>query len=167
MTIKTVKVRAANASDQPALERLAIASGLFQPEEIEGFADMMTSHFQGETVQGETEEDFWLVGESESAFSGAAYCGPEAFADRVFNLYFIAVEPKLKGSGIGSRLLQAVEEKARHDGGRILIIETSGKGSFDLTRRFYRKHGYAEEARIREYYGPGDDKIVFWKKLTD
>lgn len=24
---------------------------------------------------------------------------------------------------------------------------------------------YDEEARIREFYGPGDDKVVFWKKL--
>jgi hypothetical protein len=53
----------------------------------------------------------------------------------------------------------------REKGERVLIIETSGVPSFEPTRAFYRNHGYAEEARIREFYGPGDDKVVFWKAL--
>jgi len=156
------KLRAPIAADQPALERLAVESGLFQPSEMGAFSDMMRAYFAGET-----EGDFWIVGDQDGAVLSAGYCGPEAFADRVFNLFFIAVEPRLQGSGHGSALLQAVEEKARDAGARILIIETSGLGSFALTRRFYRQHSYDEEARIRDYYGPGDDKVVFWKKLQE
>ena len=33
------------------------------------------------------------------------------------------------------------------------------------TRQFYRDLGFAEEARIREFYGPNDDKIVYWKSI--
>ena len=33
------------------------------------------------------------------------------------------------------------------------------------TRAFYRHHGFDEEARIRQFYGPDDDKVVFWKSL--
>jgi hypothetical protein len=47
----------------------------------------------------------------------------------------------------------------------VLIIETSGSDGYEATRRFYRNHGYDEEARIREFYGPSDDKVVFWKAL--
>ena len=53
----------------------------------------------------------------------------------------------------------------RGRGERLLLVETSGLGSFDLTRQFYRKNGYDEEARIRDYYGPGDDKVIFRKAL--
>jgi hypothetical protein len=28
------------------------------------------------------------------------------------------------------------------------------------------EHGYVGEARIRRFYGPEDDKVVFWKHLT-
>ena len=33
------------------------------------------------------------------------------------------------------------------------------------TRHFYSTIGYVEEARVREFYGPGDDKVIFWKSL--
>lgn len=153
-------IRAASADDQPRLEHLAVASGLFQPDEMGEFSGMMSAYFSGET-----DGDFWIVCEEDGLVTGAGFCGAEGFADRVSNLYFIAVDPALQGGGQGSAILRAVEDRLRKDGVRILIIETSGVGSFELTRRFYRKHGYDEEARIREYYGPDDDKVVFWKKL--
>ena len=59
------------------------------------------------------------------------------------------------------------ELKASGDGvARVLIVETSSTDQYAQTRTFYRNHGYHEEARIRQYYGPADDKIVFWKSLT-
>jgi hypothetical protein len=33
------------------------------------------------------------------------------------------------------------------------------------TRRFYRARGYAEEARIRDFYTFGEDKVIFRKAL--
>jgi len=54
----------------------------------------------------------------------------------------------------------------RNKDGRILIVETSGLESFGATRAFYRKNGYDEEARIRDFYNPGEDKIVFRKVLN-
>lgn len=43
---------------------------------------------------------------------------------------------------------------------------TSGLASFERTRAFYRKCGYDEEARIRDFYRAGDDKIVYRKALA-
>jgi len=62
-------------------------------------------------------------------------------------------------------MVEFVEAALRHAGARILIIETSGVGSFAATRAFYGKLGYHEEARIRGFYGPGDDKVIFWKEI--
>ena len=58
-------------------------------------------------------------------------------------------------------MLKFVEETLRNQRQRILIIETSGLDGFDLTRRFYDQHGYTIEARIRDYYQEGEDKVVF------
>ena len=46
-----------------------------------------------------------------------------------------------------------------------MIVDTSGTEAFAETRAFYRKNGYTEEARIRDYWADGDDKITFRKPL--
>ena len=51
-------------------------------------------------------------------------------------------------------------------GARILIADTSGTEAFAPPRAFYAANGYAEEARIRDFWATGDDKVVFWKALT-
>lgn len=47
----------------------------------------------------------------------------------------------------------------------MLLVETSSTEHYDGARGFYRARGFDEEARIRDFYGPGDDKIVFWSAL--
>lgn len=49
---------------------------------------------------------------------------------------------------------------------RILIVETLGTDGFQLTREFYLKNGFDEEARIRDFYEDGGDKVVFWKRIS-
>ncbi|CAN0589115.1 unnamed protein product [Ectocarpus sp. 12 AP-2014] len=48
---------------------------------------------------------------------------------------------------------------------RVLLVETSGNAGFARTRAFYAQAGYEEEARIREFYAAGEDKIIFRKAL--
>ncbi len=48
---------------------------------------------------------------------------------------------------------------------RVLLIETSSTPQYEATRAFYSVKGYTHEATVRDFYGPGDDKIVFWKLL--
>ena len=50
-------------------------------------------------------------------------------------------------------------------GERVLLVEPSGTDGFEVPRAFYRRLGYDEEARIREFYAAGDDKIIFRKAL--
>jgi hypothetical protein len=52
------------------------------------------------------------------------------------------------------------------DAAQVLIVETSSTDQYALTRKFYPKQGYLEEARIRRFYGPDDDKVVYWKLLA-
>jgi ribosomal protein S18 acetylase RimI-like enzyme len=48
----------------------------------------------------------------------------------------------------------------------VLLVETSGLPAFARARAFYRARGFDEEARIRDFYAAGEDKIVFWKALV-
>ena len=110
-----------------------------------------------------------LVSESDDGtVNGAAYYVPEPFADRMWNLCFIAVSPTWQGSGIGGELVQRLESNLLQRGpehAQSLIVETSSTDQYARTREFYPKQGFVEEARIRQFYGPDDDKVVFWKLL--
>jgi ribosomal protein S18 acetylase RimI-like enzyme len=132
-----------------------------------GLSDAAGDDFKLEPMN---DQHIWIVLEDEAGkIVGAAYFGPESHSDRVWNLYFLGVSRDAQGGGIGSALVAWVEANLRTRGqevAKLLLIETSSLESFEPTRAFYRKQGYVQEARIRDYYGSGDDKIVFWKSLT-
>lgn len=85
--------------------------------------------------------------------------------DQSWNRLFIAVQPGRQGQGRGSALMGHVERTLSDHGQRLLLVETSGSDTFERTRGFYRRRGYEEEARTRDYYRSGDDKVVFRKAL--
>ncbi|MEL6985054.1 MAG: GNAT family N-acetyltransferase, partial [Actinomycetota bacterium] len=100
----------------------------------------------------------------------AAYYAPEPFSDRMWNLYFIATDPDRQGSGAGTRLIEHIEQRLRAAGpdvARTLIVDTSSLDAYAESRAFYARRGFTEEARIRDFYGPGDHKVTFWKSLTE
>jgi ribosomal protein S18 acetylase RimI-like enzyme len=82
-----------------------------------------------------------------------------------WNMLLIAVHPDYQNSGRGAALVAHLETVLRTREARLIIVETSGFDEFEQARRFYRKLGYAEEAQIREFYAPGEDKLVFVKAL--
>ena len=138
---------------------------MFGPDDV-GFFDEMINGF----LDGTLNDNHWLVVEHRSRVVAAAYYAPEPFADRMWNLYFISVAPDHQGHGTGGRLLDHVEQQVRASGGdiaRVLVVETSSTDQYARTRDFYLQHDYDEEARIRQFYGPDDDKVVFWKSLVE
>ena len=83
-----------------------------------------------------------------------------------YDLYWIAVHPEHQGEGGGSRLLEEVERRLRERAARMLVVETSARIDYESTRRFYERRGYAEHARLRDFYAWGDDRVIYAKKLT-
>ena len=45
-------------------------------------------------------------------------------------------------------------------------METSGRPSYEGARVFYEREGYRETARVPDFYGSGDDKVIYVKRLT-
>jgi GNAT superfamily N-acetyltransferase len=110
---------------------------------------------------------FWLTDDEEhDGLLGIALCELERMTEGTWNLQLIAIRPDRQKQGRGAALLHRVEQRLAAGGGRILLVETSGLPEFDRTRAFYLKCGYGEEARIRDFYQAGDDKIVYRKVLN-
>lgn len=154
-------IRSTTPDDTIALIALADATGLFQPNQLESLGEMLSDYFGGNS-----DNRLWITDDDNGAV-GVAYCETERMTDGTWNLQLIAIRPDCQGKGRGTTLLRYVEQTLTVRGGRVLLVETSGLPDFERTRAFYRKCGYDEEARIRDFYKAGDDKIVYRKALSD
>ncbi len=151
-------IRAINKSDLDDLKIVIETSGLFPADLLDG---MVSDYFSN----SETEE-IWLTSLDNNRPIAIAYCAPERLTDGTYNLYLIAVHKEFQGKGMGGHLMKYIESLLQSKGKRILLVETSGLPEFELTRKFYEKSGYNREAIIRDFYCDGEDKIVFWKKIS-
>jgi ribosomal protein S18 acetylase RimI-like enzyme len=119
----------------------------------------------GESLRGELGPDHVWLTDDDGGPVGVAYYAPERMAEGTWNLYMLAVHPDRQRQGRGAAMVRHVERELSGRGARLLLIETSGLGRFERTRAFYRALRYDEEARIRDFYNAGDDKVVFRKAL--
>lgn len=161
-------IRHSKLDDIAAILSIAEAIG-FQLSELEVVNKLLNSYFASgsgcDSLQNSSAERFWLtISKENDEIIGVAYCEAERMTDQTWNLQLIAIHPDHQGQGHGGELLRYVEETLKAWGGRMLLVETLA--SFDLAQAFYRKNGYEEEARIRDFYAAGDDKVVFRKVLT-
>lgn len=159
--LATPMIRPTILDDTAALIALADATGLFPADGLASLRQLLTDSV-GQT--GDT-DPFWLT-DDEDGPVGVAYCEPERLADGTWNLQLIAIHPHHQGQGRGMSLLHAVEEVLQQRQGRLLLVETSSLPELAGTRIFYHKGGFEEEARIRDFYAQGDDKVVFRKVLA-
>lgn len=120
---------------------------------------MITGYFAGEEEAGR-----WLV-HDDSKPTALIYYAPERMTEGTYNALLLAVSPERQGQGVGADLMAAAEQALKRQGGRILLVETSSLPEFEGARHFYEKIGYKQEAKIREFYAAGEDKIVFRKAL--
>lgn len=148
-------IRAMIETDQDVVKNLAVSTGLFELENWDhpNLKDLQDDHL-------------WLVALSESDdVVGAAYIGPEAVSQELWNTFFLAIKKEMQGKGVGSFIMGEIESMARSKNIKTLIVETSSQDSYAPARGFYQSLGYIKEAEIRDYYGAGDNKITFWKSL--
>ena len=139
-------------ADIPALQQVVRETGLFPAEML---PDMLA----------DAEDAVWLTCHVSDQPAGFCFAKPEMLADGVWNMLALGVLPSRQGQGIGNALVTALEKKLGEEGQRILIVDTSSTAEFAPARAFYLKAGYVQEARIRDDWAEGDDKVTFRKRL--
>ena len=155
-------LRPTTLADSDLLVELAEATRVFKPHELVALEEVLADYHGLNQVQGHVAVT-WDEGEDVRGF---AYYAPAALTLGTWYLYWIAVAPACQGQGLGRRMLEHAEEDILRRDGRLLLIETSSQSSYDATRRFYVRQGYAHEATLRDFYAPGDDLVVFRKELS-
>lgn len=146
------------------------STGFFYPEELDIAEELVRERLEKGPASG---YHFVLVdaGAGNGApgphteLLGYACHGPSDADPTLFDLYWIAVRQGCRGSGLGTEILHRTEELVRDMGGKLLVAETSGRELYAPTRRFYERHGFFEAERVKDFYRPGDDKVVYHKLL--
>jgi D-alanine-D-alanine ligase len=158
----TARLRELRASDRGAIEQLLRGTSAFSEPEIEVALELVDA---GLAPQGEDPYEFLVAEDERGAVVGYACFGRRPGLRGDWDLYWIAVDAAQHGSGIGRRLLSAVEDAARAAGGARLIAETASKPSYAKTRAFYERAGYSVASRVLDHYAPGDDMLVYARAL--
>jgi len=158
---KAVMIQPIVPGDTPALVALASATGIFKPVEVQALREVLDDFHATNRAAGHLAVRCARARQAQ----GFAYFAPASMTDRTWYLWWIAVSKEMQGAGIGTALLRHAEEEITRRRGRQLLIETSSLPHYELTRRFYLKHGYRQVAALPDYYAEGDDMVVFGKRF--
>jgi GNAT superfamily N-acetyltransferase len=154
-------IRPVTPADVPDLVAMTAGTGLFKPMEVDTLRQVLDEYFEYEQAAGARS----FVLERDGERLGFEYHAAEEMTVGTWCLWWIVVRFDLQGQGLGRKLLEFAEADARERGAGVLFVETSGTPQYEPTRRFYLKYGYDQEARLRDYYAPGDDQVIFRKAL--
>jgi GNAT superfamily N-acetyltransferase len=148
-------------SDPVAVRQIVESTGFFSPAE----SDVAVELLEERLAKGDASGYFFVFAESAGRPVAYACYGPIACTVGSFDLFWIAVDQEHQRHGLGRLLLEESERLIRTAGGRRVYIETSNRPQYVPTRAFYERCGYRCEAVLKDFYGVGDDKVVFVKAL--
>jgi ribosomal protein S18 acetylase RimI-like enzyme len=147
--------------DKQQIRRILTDTKHFNDDEIKIAIELIDVY-----LNDEKQQDYIIyVYENDDKAAGYICYGKRPLTDWTYDLYWIAVDPNIRGKGIGSRLVKHMEADLQSQGGRLILIETSGKAEYENERKFYTKNGYEVQTIIKDFYRSGDDLYVYRKYL--
>ena len=158
-----MKIRPLAQRDRARLYSMLIETQVFTREEIEVAMELI-----GIVLGDPNQEDYRIdcMANGEDQAIGYVCYGPVPMTQGTFDLYWIVVQPRDQGQGVGSKLLDFLERVLRERKGRMILVDTSSIPQYEKAQKFYFYHGFQEVARVPDYYHPGNDRITFCKKIS-
>ncbi|MBS1552190.1 MAG: GNAT family N-acetyltransferase [Bacteroidetes bacterium] len=155
-------IRKLAGSDREKIKRILESTGNFNEDEINIAMELINIY-----INDENQKDYEIfVDEEENQIRGYVCIGPRPLTTGTYDLYWIAVNPEVQSKGIGSNLIKYIEDHIKERQGRLILIETSGKPSYEKERKFYEKNMYDEIVNIRDFYNRGDSLVIYGKYLN-
>jgi len=164
MTVRSgsVSLRAPVAEHRERVRDMVEATAIFRPEEVEVALEVF------ESAALDPGGEYTPIGafDDEGHLLGFAVYGPTPCTQGTWDLYWIVVDPQAHRQGVGRKLLEDTERHIAGEDGRLIVAETSSRADYGPTRAFYEAMGYGVAARVPDFYAPGDDLVVYTKRLA-
>lgn len=148
-------------SDHGQVRQLVDSSGFFSPEEITIAVELVEERLSKGSVSGY----FFLFAELTGNVIGYTCFGPIPGTMYSYDIYWIVVHSNFRRLGIGKKLMAHSEDLIGKRGGRLIYLDTSSRDQYKTTRLFYLQCGYRKEAFMKDFYKPGDSKIIYVKAI--
>ena len=147
--------------DAQIVRDLVASTGFFTDAEVDVAVELVQEHL----ARGAASGYFFVFADLRGQTVGYVCYGPIACTVGSYDLYWLAVDQTLRNCGLGRILVKACEGRIAKVGGRRIYIETAGRELYKPTQAFYERCGYKIEAVLKDFYSPGDPKIVYSKAL--
>lgn len=146
--------------DRSAIESILRGAGAFHEAEVAVGLELVD-----ETLDPRPDTDYlWMIAEGDGQVVGFACYGLVPMTDGTYDLYWLAVSPRVRGGGVAAMLDGTIMDDIRRRGGRWVLAETSSTAPYAAARRFYEKQGYAVVGNVPDFYRDGDDRLTFGKR---
>jgi GNAT superfamily N-acetyltransferase len=159
-TLVTPRLRNLTSADRGRIEEITRSVRRFRDDEIPVALEVFDA-----AVRSDRDGSYHVLGaERDGRLVGWICWGPTPCTLGTYDLYWMAVDPAVQGSGIGTALLTEMERRLSGLA-RLIVVETAGRPDYAATRAFYQARGYAPVSTIPDFYAPGDDQVVFVKRV--
>jgi ribosomal protein S18 acetylase RimI-like enzyme len=157
-------IRLLKESDREEIEKIISSINTFSSEEKKVALELIDI-FLSQPLQKDYVVEVITDELADNKIAGYTCYGLTPMTVSTYDLYWIVVASDSQNKGFGKRLIEYAENNCRSKGGKLLVVETSSRADYAPTRSFYEKKGYQLEAKIRDFYRAGDDKIIYTKRL--
>jgi ribosomal protein S18 acetylase RimI-like enzyme len=140
---------------------IVVSTRFFYEHEIEIAVELVEERVS----RGESSGYNFVFADIEGVTAAYSCFGSIAMSKTSYDLYWIATHNDFRGKGIGRKLIDETCNQARRMGCSILIAETSGLEHYSPTRAFYISNNFELEARLKDFYAMGDDKLFYTKRI--
>jgi GNAT superfamily N-acetyltransferase len=140
-TLTAPALRPLSAADRRRIEEITRAVLVFRDDEVPVALEVFDGAVGGSP-------DYIALGATvDERLVGWICWGPTPCTLGTYDLYWMAVDPTMQGSGIGAALLRAMEGRLAGSA-RLIVVETAGRPDYRPTRSFYEARGYRKAAII-------------------
>jgi acetoin utilization deacetylase AcuC-like enzyme/GNAT superfamily N-acetyltransferase len=148
--------------DVGRVRSLVAGTGMFGAAEVDIAGELVTERL----TKGLRSGYHFILAERGSGLVAYACYGLIEGTQGSFDLYWIAVSPEEQRRGLGAQVYARAEAAMRKANAKHIYADTSSSDKYAVTRGFYQRMGFREEARLPDFYGPGDGKVIYVKELA-